>query len=372
MPAPLPESSARAPSSSRPDLRLVVGREPEIAPRKFGRLEGIDEARVLATWGVVWVHVVEMQGHSAGTAALGRFGTSFYVAALTVLAARGALSHPERTPSGEFLRATKRLLRPLLLWSLIYGAYYGYYAYLQRNSFEELVRWWGPFAGTARHLWFLPFAAAMGPTVVGLVQHLRGWSERRLAWATAISGVGGYLLCYGVLFFVIPREFIVDSHLFRLDRWIEEIPLVLLVLGLTLWRAKKPPLRPSIARALALLGAFAVVEFGYLRGARWIVDTFHHVDSRYVSHAAGLALLGAFLVMPRSGLTRLLARLRKETYFVFLSHLLALECLAGWLWNQPGFGTVPFAIATTFGIFAVSAALGSVVRRVPGLRALAG
>src|SRR5688572_5173831 len=44
-----------------------------------GRLANLDAGRVLATYGVMWTHVAEMQGHPPAWAALGRFGTSFYV-----------------------------------------------------------------------------------------------------------------------------------------------------------------------------------------------------------------------------------------------------------------------------------------------------
>src|SRR5690606_21108525 len=99
----------------------------------------------------------EGQGQTSEVATMGRFGTSFYVIAAALFAVQSAMRTPNRSFLSELSRKAHRLLWPFVLWSLIYACYYGYIGYRDGIAWKDLSFWWGPAAGTAVHLWFLPF-----------------------------------------------------------------------------------------------------------------------------------------------------------------------------------------------------------------------
>ena len=387
-------TNGRAPSSSRPELRLLEvepvrvplgaeGDSPgEAASERIGpaaaileagahRLQQLDGARVFATWAVLWVHVVEIQGHSAQTAVFGRFGTSFYVAAVALYGARAAWKHPQRGVQSELMRGARRLLRPFLLWSLLYAAFYGVHAFRHSHDWSELMRWWGPFAGTCRHLWFLPFAWATGGLVTWFTQRTRSWPRDEMLGMCVLGGIIGYLVCYGGLFFLLPRGLLIDMHLHRIDRWVEELPLVFVVTSASLWALRGPSLRLSPKWAWLAFAVFALVEAFYSVNLERLVQLTSHQDARYISHLAGLSLFAGFLLVGNRGVLRRLGKLRHVTYFTYLSHIMVLEFTNPWVATFPGFGTLPFAILTTTLLFAVCACLGTAALRVPGVRRLA-
>src|SRR5690606_4798327 len=124
--------------------------------------EALDSARLLATLGVIWTHVTEVQGQSYGAAALGRFGTSYYILLAIFFSVRSRIARPLEPMSVVVRTRLRRLMVPYVLWSLVYGALYIRYGLSIGSPWQEMTIWWGPFAGTARHLWFLPFAAFAG------------------------------------------------------------------------------------------------------------------------------------------------------------------------------------------------------------------
>src|SRR5690606_35965581 len=99
----------------------MIVSEPAPAPRS--RLVGLDAARVLATFGIVWTHVAEGQGQSYGWTALGRFGTSFYIIVAAIFVVRGAERSVPRPFLGEVRERGRRLLKPYVVWSVVYGLY---------------------------------------------------------------------------------------------------------------------------------------------------------------------------------------------------------------------------------------------------------
>lgn len=369
-----PELVRESSPEHRPPLASQSGRGRPPNPNHPSRLVALDAARVVATFGVLWVHVVEVQGHSADIAALGRFGTSFYVVAAVLLAYRTTLARPARTlRDGNWTRA-KRLLVPYVLWCAIYGAFYGYHAYVQGHSFEALSVWWGPFAGTARHLWFLPFAFATGAAIQPLVKRLSSLSERALLRGTVVATAVAYAFFYGYVFFAIDHDLVVRWHLHRLDRWVEEIPLATFALFSSAYfhkssvRARfkeKNGLR--YGRQLALLALVLGVQTVYFLLIEDLRE-LNGAEGRYLANVVGIALLAAFLDWGENSITKKFARLGKYTYFAFLSHVLLLDAVGIHLQALPGFGTVGFGLGTTVVLFAVCLGLGWLVRRWAPLR----
>jgi hypothetical protein len=359
-----------------------------------GRLANLDAGRVIATYGVMWTHVAEMQGHSPAWAALGRFGTSFYVAAAVFFAARTA-TKKDPPPFRRALEVRlKRLLLPFLLWSLIYAVFYYIVTRPTGMSLMELTKWWGPFAGTARHLWFLPFAAFAGTFAFWLTPRLLRFTPVQLAWGGAALALGTYWLFYRVVFFAMDRLWAIDWHLHRLDRWIEEIPLMVasifasaLYIRATTIRAlpagghrlaperaevsasrDAPPAwtgSPRIAVALAV--GFLALEIFYLQGFAFI-DLVTHSEGRFIANLAGLFLLGIFLTVGTQKWVTAIAPLGRLTYFAFLSHVLLLDMVNSSLALLPGHGRLGFAVLSTLLLLAVCVLIGAFVRRSAALR----
>lgn len=376
-----------------------------------GRLANLDAGRVLATYGVMWTHVAEMQGQTPAWAALGRFGTSFYVAAAVFFAARTATKPSPPTPRRALDQRVRRLLVPFALWSAIYAVFYYLLTRPSGMSLDELTKWWGPFAGTARHLWFLPFAAFAGSVAFWATPRLLRYSVRQLAWTGALVSVATYWVFYRVVFFAMDRIWAIDAHLHRLDRWIEEIPLMVasIFASALFLRHSRPapdaaaapraasvrdaPAQSSSAQsssaqssstqnssaqgssarnaplgvAIVLSVAFVALEVFYQQGFAFI-DLVTHSEGRFVANLAGLLLLGIFLSLGSRAWLEAIAPLGRLTYFAFLAHVLFLDMANSSLALLPGHGTLPFAVLTTLLLMAVSVMIGAVVRRTRALK----
>lgn len=359
-----------------------------------GRLANLDAGRVIATYGVMWTHVAEMQGHPPAWAALGRFGTSFYVAAAVFFAARTA-TKKDPPPFRRALEVrVKRLLLPFLLWSLIYAVFYYIVTRPTGMSLMELTKWWGPFAGTARHLWFLPFAAFAGTVAFWLTPRLLRYTPAQLAWGGAALALGTYWLFYRVVFFAMDRLWAIDWHLHRLDRWIEEIPLMVASIFASALYIRATALQPlpdghhqvgharadvgasrdvppawtgSPRIAVALAFGFLALEIFYLQGFTFI-DLVTHSEGRFIANLAGLFLLGIFLTVGTQKWVRAIAPLGRLTYFAFLSHVLLLDMVNSSLALLPGHGRLTFAVLSTLLLLAVCVLIGAFVRRSAALR----
>lgn len=406
--------SRRAPFWGGPsagDIGHSISPESAATSSQF-RLVALDAARVVATFGVMWTHVAELQGCGPAWAALGRFGTSFYILAAVYLATRSAIKRPAEPLASSTRQRAKRLLRPFLLWSAIYGAFYGIRALQSWPGLVELTMWWGPFAGTARHLWFLPFAFASGVLAAWLTPRVMMLPTTRLIGVGAIAVAIGYWFCYRVLFFALDRHWAIGWHLHRMDRWIEEIPLVLLaIFGTALYVRRtsghpaaknqvdgQPSHRPgalasrptnplaapssipgghsaaalsrvpvSLPTALLLGLAFLCLELLYLGGQGALKEATGS-EGRFVAHAAGLSLLGAFLAAGPRHFMVALAPLGRVTYFAFLAHILLLDLLNPWCKMLPGYGGLGCALVSSLALFAVSVAIGAAARRAHALR----
>lgn len=357
---------------------MRVERQVPIASGFFGRTrhEALDSARLLATLGVIWTHVTEVQGQSYGSSALGRFGTSYYILLALFFSVRSRIARPFEPMSLVIKTRLRRLMLPYLLWSLVYGALYIRYGLSIQSPFEEIALWWGPLAGTARHLWFLPFAAFAGIFASLVTPRIMAMTVPSLCTLFVVGSLSWYWLFDGVFFFALDRPWELRFHLHRLDRWIEEVPLVLSgTVGIVLFHrlrdsaspAPKSELIPrSLYAFLALLG-WAAVEWYYYSWA----DALRLIsggETRNVAHAAGAFLLGSALLASDVKWVQWIARFSRHTYFVFLAHVLVLDGLSTPLAMTPGFGTLWFSVVCTLGLYAFCSGIAGIVRRVPVLR----
>ena len=341
--------------------------------RSSSRVIGLDAARVLATFGIIWVHTAEIQGQDARLNTLGRFGTSFYILAAVFLAAR---SHFHRSDTSTWYvakRRARRLLIPYVLWCAIYAAFYFSTMYPQGHPVDVITRYWGLLFGTAPHLWFLPFAFVAGVLAslsVPRLVRLPGWVLLTCGPALTLSA---YVFVYGWAYNALDKAWITEVGLHRLARWVEEAPLVLgAIFGVAIYGKYLPQISrwgPQRRHRVAVFGliCFVLVEGAYAYFLQDLGALFWN-RVRFFANIAGAFWMVTFLAAWQGPLTKRLAPLGAATYFAYLAHQMILDGVKGKLTMLPGYGSLWFAFLSTVAIFGVSVALGLVVSRVRGLR----
>ncbi len=343
------------------------------AARRVSRVTGLDAARVLATFGIVWVHVAEIQGQPPELNTLGRFGTSFYTLAALFLSSRAFfLGRP--ASAGEIIkRRAKRLLVPYVIWCGLYAAFYFSTMYPQGHPVDVITRYWGPLFGTAPHLWFLPFAFVAGAIASFFVPRLMQRSNLFLWFFGGVSTIALYVYVYGWGYLSLNQPAITAARVHRLARWTEEAPLVWGALfGLALYgkhiralgemgRARRQKL------ALGALLAFFAAQFAYAV----FLDDLGHIfwnRVRFFANLAGAAWLIAFVAARDGKWIRKVAPLGRATYFAYLSHQMILDSVKGALVTVPGYGSLAFALVSSLLIFGLAVGLGLSIARVRFLR----
>jgi hypothetical protein len=350
-------------------------RTPEGGHASRPRLEVLDSARVLATLGVIWTHVVEVQGHSPRIAALGRFGTSYYILAAVLFAYRG---RTQSVPAGfgEELRTRgRRLIVPFLSWGVLYGVLYYRYGVSVGMNLTEIAEWWGPLAGTARHLWFLPFAYFVATLTSFSTGYLRRLETPVLATLVGLGVPFVYWALECHVFFWLDRDWAVKVHLHRVDRWIEEAPLAIsAMLSFPLVDRLASSARQTRAISREWFAIPLVVGLGLVQWAYYCaVEPLRPItggESRFFAHAVGCLLLGATLLLRNAPGVRRFSRLGRHTYFIFLGHVVVLDAVNALLQGVPGFGTLGLSTLVAVGIFCLGLLLGPVFARVPVLKLL--
>jgi surface polysaccharide O-acyltransferase-like enzyme len=100
----------------------------------------VDYCRLVAAFGIVWFHT-EAPGYRVAYTGLPFF--------LVLLALPSRMSLADRA---------RRLLLPLLIWSVVYALFRAWNAAEQGQALFGWWKPWMPLVGTSIHLWFLPFA----------------------------------------------------------------------------------------------------------------------------------------------------------------------------------------------------------------------
>lgn len=340
---------------------------------RSSRVAGLDAARVLATFGIVWVHTAEIQGQDPSLNTLGRFGTSFYILAAVFFAARSHINRPDTRTMDVVRRRAKRLLIPYLLWCAIYAAFYFATMYPQGHPVKAITRYWGPFFGTAPHLWFLPFAFLAGVLTSLTVPRLLRMPGRALLLVGPLVTLALYFYVYGWGYASLDQPAITAARLHRLARWTEEAPLVVgAIFGIAIYGKYLPQLsrlgkkkREKIA-VFAFLG-FLCTEVAYSIFLEPLGALFWN-RVRFFANVAGAFWLIGFVAARDGKWIRRFAPLGSATYFAYLCHQLILDAVKTALKSVPGYGSLWFALVSSLGIFAVSVGLGLLVARVRVLR----
>jgi surface polysaccharide O-acyltransferase-like enzyme len=309
---------------------------------------GLDAARVIATFGVIWVHAVLtwFPGAPLRPVGLGRFGTAFYIALTAFLALRSG-QHRSTTCTQRLRRRAQRLLVPFFSWSLVYGLLNACFSLWDARSIT-----FGPqllLSGTVYHLWFLPFAL-----VVGVVCQELGHALARHRWL--LVPLAGLCAGLALFFWVYP-----GSQRTLMERWGREVPLVAGVVALSTLMLQTG-WRPRPGGALfrgALLACAGLVMVSFL-GSR----------STWAVHLAGLSLLLAAWSAPAGRAMNALAKIGQHTFSIYLSHVVFLalfrETARVFGIERDGW----YGLAATVAAFGGSLALAVTLGRLRALRFL--
>ncbi len=351
-------------------MRLVLS---SAARAETSRIVGIDAARAFATLGIVLVHVCEFQGLGHQASAVGRFGTAYYIFVAIYLCAIEANRAEPRGFFDDAERRARRVLRPFVVWSIIYAALALVHAFRRGSVTTDIARWWGPLAGTALHLWFLPFAFAVTLIVRPLLRPLMVLPLRYVvaSWAAVVCFAYPFSFLWAIP--GLDRRWLLDWHLHRFDRWLEEVPFVLACVGVVvLWFRRDQWLPRGVSKRLCrfspwlLALAFLGTEWRYVLS----VETLRASglgEGRPLAHLAGLVLALLALRLPRSRRLAVPAVLGRHTYFVFLCHVALLDLAGGFWWRLPGYGSLLFAWLSGVAVFAVGVSAGALLSRAPAV-----
>jgi peptidoglycan/LPS O-acetylase OafA/YrhL len=243
----------------------------------------------------------------------------------------------------------------------------------QGHPVAVITRYWGPLFGTAPHLWFLPFAFLAGVLASLSVPRLMKWPGWALIGGGLVLTLASYIYVYGWGYQALDKEWITVHRIHRLARWVEEAPLTIAgIFGVAIYGKYLPQLsrigRKKRERlALLAFGGFVLAQVAYYVYLNDLGAIFWN-RVRFFANIAGAFWLIAFVAAREGKWINRLAPFGRATYFAYLSHQLILDAAKRLLTFVPGYGTLWFAFASSFGIFAVAVGLGLLVARVKLLR----
>ena len=296
-------------------------------PTADGRLGVLDQARIVAAVGVIWIHTPETEPLQA-TTVLARFVVPFFACAAGYFGA----TTPRLTLGTDLLRRSRQLYLKFLAWSLVYltarwlaGALIAKVNDFRLQPLVDLLT-----GGPAYQLWFLPFAIVLA-AVTALIRF----------WPSLSNGLTVTLLVLstGALFLPRPSHGIPAAYLLALTR--DHLPAGLVGIALALWKPRRTDLGAALRLAVWPAGALALgCLISQLCLGRQIV----------VENLLGVAVfVCAAGAKPRGGPA--IFRLSKATLGVYLVHALFVEGLQDVL---HGLLRVPVSAAFDLGLLALA------------------
>jgi peptidoglycan/LPS O-acetylase OafA/YrhL len=223
----------------------VLGRR-ESAPAAVSvpleRVAGVDLLRILAAVGIIWFHTEGAPHRGIGYAGLPVFLLIFFS-----LVTRQS---PARTTAQFVSRRWQRLLKPWLFWSLVYGSCRLAKAAVTADwhPLHEILSVQTLFMGTWVHLWYLPYAFALGLLLHVLNQRIAAVNS--IVVAVTATGVGVVTLA------ACAAHLAGQAVTPPLAEW--EFGLAALPLGLAVGRSLAVPSARAQVRLLLLIAGATV------------------------------------------------------------------------------------------------------------------
>lgn len=251
------------------------------------------------------VMIIVLFHSQAPGAELGMAAVGFFVVAMTVFALGSAR---RQKPMTEVISArASRILRPWLVWTLIYGTAKAAQGYVDGEPVLAELRAWLPPQSPQGQLWFLPFAflttialAWTAPLLESASQSRRGWA---ILCALATIASSAVLLLWtltkgeplGLLIFIVY--------------------LPALFFGILIFLAKGPTRRAIVAGAATLLG-LGLAAAG--------ID-----GTQQLTIGLPVAFLALEIRLPETRIARVLGQLAMGVYLVHLLFIALLPRLIG-------------------------------------------
>jgi len=270
----------------------------------------IDLVRLVAAYGIVWLHTPRAPGLEASRA-LGRFAVPFFIFCAVYLVFEGLRRDPRRT-FVQYARARfLQIYVPFLAWSGVYLSFKLTKRLLvpeQPNDFPGIeILWVGGFY----HLWFMPFIL-----VVSLLAFMLG--KMTVARNRLELTVGAAASVAGLLLAITPTVRIIapDDVSGRLA--VDALPAVCwaVALGVLLRRPAGRCLEGPIAAIVGLALATGATAWMWRFG-----------DAKLAATLGGLGFMLVALVPVRLPCIARLARLGPLAYGIYLSHMLFIKIL---------------------------------------------
>ena len=274
----------------------------------------------------------------------------------------GALFLPRVTSLKTALkRYIPRMALAFFLWSGVY-ALYGLYRGASLG--DTLLK----FVGGEYHLWYLPFLCGIY-LVLPFVQKIVTDEnlERQLLATSMVIGLGIPWLADLLAALVPGSAAVVRSLENSLHYTFFFDHLSLLLLGHFLYRKE---LTGGQRRTLYVLGLLSMVLTG--PATVWLSRRTGFQNSLFCDHGSPTTLLAAaaIFVFAKSNLTRLpkmVDRLAKRSFGIYLSHVLVIDLLAALGCHCLTLDPVWFLPVLSAAVFALSAALTAVLAHIPVL-----
>lgn len=291
---------------------------------------GIEAARLVAAFGIIWFHM-----HAPG-AQIAYAALALFVVMTADLAGRAVLEHG----AWPVWRArARRLIWPFLVWSAVYLALEAARARSLPDPSALALNPWMVLQGGEFHLWFLPFAAIalLGLQVVPMLVQATG-RVGDAVWVLAVVAAGAISAISYALHdqVVMPAPF---------GSWAFALPAVFLGYLMAAARAAG---RPWPAAGFLLLVTVSASALGILNGVLQLL-----IAAIALTLGWALPLSGA--VWPRAGAL---------AFGIYLTH--PAVALILFRYAPQTEGTVPGVLIIFFASLALTAAL----RRVRLLRAI--
>lgn len=239
-----------------------------------------DYARLIAAFGIVLFHA------KAPGAAIGYAALPFFLMLLIMM----ALPAAQRDPPLPYARARiRRLMRPWLIWSGVYGGLKLAEVALTNATFASEFAPYMLVTGPAIHLWFLPFALVASLVIYPLARQAKTWPRLRVSMALVVLG----LALHGA-----GQNAQLEAPL---AQWVYVTPAVFLGLALALVSQQREAqlalTAGFIVTAWALGWTMGLMQLG-LACAALIACGLIHLPRSRASDIAAASAMGVYLAHP--------------------------------------------------------------------------
>lgn len=313
-------------------------------------LEGVEVGRLLAMLAVVWIHACDMWTPSGfDPKAFGSFGVPFFTMTSVWLVVSQVVRKPELSLTALLLQKFRRILLPFFAASVLYLGLELLKAGLISSAQRPRLGFELFILGSHTAYWFMPFLFTANLIAIACARLVAGRPALFLP-LFSLSLVSALLMA------------VTESPLAALGlpgfaslAWWGNGPAIWIGIAWAMLQLRQ--LAPALRRTSATLSLTCSL------GAALLL-VLYATSSAFPlqQHAAALLVLIACVVLPSSGFVRRVQRYGAIVFFVYLSHPVILwpfyavarrlPAIDGW-----------FVAFTALGTFAISLALGLLLRR---------